>query len=42
MSNLKSLTFATLPTRETSSLAIRRNRLIERLEEQKSLIGDAG
>jgi hypothetical protein len=40
MSNLKSLTFAALPNADNSPLAFRRRRLIEKLEEQKSLVSD--
>ena len=40
MSSLKSLTFAAVPVTNSSPLLARRLRLIERLEEQKSLLRD--
>ena len=40
MSSLKSLTFAAVPTVNSSPLLLRRSRLIEKLEEQKSLLKD--
>jgi hypothetical protein len=40
MSNLKSLTFTAVPTPNSSPILARRTRLIERLEEQKSLLSN--
>lgn len=40
MSSLKSLTFTALPTPNSSPLLVRRSRLIEKLEDQKSLLKD--
>jgi hypothetical protein len=40
MSSLKSLTFAAVPVVNSSPILARRARLIERLEEQKSLLKD--
>ncbi len=40
MSHLKSLTITALPKAEHSPVQLRRSRLIERLEEQKSLLKD--
>ena len=40
MSSLKSLTFAAVPTTNSSPLLARRSRLIEKLEDQKSLLRD--
>jgi hypothetical protein len=40
MSNLKSLTFTATPKRDISPQQFRRARMIERLEEQKRLVGD--
>ena len=40
MSNLKSLAFTTVPKTENSPVYYRRNKLIERLEEQKALAND--
>lgn len=40
MSNLKSLSFTSVPKIENSPVYYRRNKLIERLEEQKALAND--
>jgi hypothetical protein len=40
MSELKMLTFAAVPVAENNPLLVRRNRLIERLEEQKLVLKD--
>ena len=42
MSSLKSLTFAAVPTTNSSPLLARRSRLIEKLEDQKALLKDPG
>jgi hypothetical protein len=41
MSHLKSLTITALPKTEHSPVQLRRTRLIERLEDQKSLLKDS-